>query len=136
MKKLILVALILLTAACSGTLQGQMQGGEAVTFNYEDTGFDSGTLSVTLPDGEFFQGKYVNKNSDSSGSAHVFGSGGSATVVTSETVRSGIIVATLFGNKGQTMKCSLTPSNASMGMVSSGVGDCLVSDGRKIDVIF
>jgi hypothetical protein len=136
MKKFTLAALILLTSACSGTLQGQMQGGEAVTFAYEDTGFDSGSLTVTLPDGELFQGKYINKNSDVSGSAHVFGDGGSATVITSETVRPGTIIATLFGNMGRTMKCSLTPSNASMGMVSSGVGDCRVSDGRIIDVIF
>jgi len=45
----ILLLLIFLLAACSGTMKGRVQqGGESVNFQFEDSGFGTGTLRTTL----------------------------------------------------------------------------------------
>lgn len=117
-------------------MQGQIQGGKPVIFAYNDSGFDSGTLEVMLPDGEHFSGKYVNKNSDASMSFYGTSGGQATNGHGTANIAEGKIVAVLMGNRGNTMQCTMSPSNASMGMISDGVGQCQVSDGRKIDVIF
>ena len=137
MKRTIAILTTLLLTACAGTMQGQIRGGKPVQFAYQEGMFDSGTITATLPDGEVFTGKFVNKNSEANfgmwgaNSNGVFGGGGG-----SGTTYSGEMLATLLGNKGHTMQCVFTPNGTGLSLVKSGVGKCEVSDGRKIDVIF
>jgi len=125
--KLILAILgaMALLSSCSGGMRGMIQGGgEPVNFQFEDTGFRYGEIRTTLPDGEKFEGKFVEEWT----SAHGTGS---------ETVEaySGYVEAVLFGDKGHTMNCRFrTPD--SLGLLSGGIGRCQVSDGRVIDVQF
>ena len=46
------------------------------------------------------------------------------------------MIATLMGDKGNTMQCIFTPNHIGPNIFKSGVGKCEISDGRKIDVIF
>ena len=49
---------------------------------------------------------------------------------------SGKVVTTLFGDKGNTMRCRFRHTNPEAGLSSGGVGECQVSNGGKIDVQF
>jgi hypothetical protein len=49
---------------------------------------------------------------------------------------SGRVVATLFGDKGNTMRCRFQLTNPEAGLSSGGVGECQVSSGGTIDVEF
>src|SRR5512134_3903311 len=128
----ILLLLIVLLAACSGTMTGRVQQvGESVIFQFEDSGIGTGTLRTTLSDGETFKGKYA----DESSSGFVTGfdtEGKGATIVHGETFEtiesySGNIAAVLFGNKGHTMKCRFRAANSLMGLPGGGEGRCQVS---------
>lgn len=137
----ILLLLIVLLAACSGTMKGKVQqGGESVNFQFEDSGLGTGTLRTTLSDGETFKGKYADESS--SGFVTGFDTDGiGATIVHGKTFEaiesySGNIDAVLFGNKGHTMRCRFRAANSLMGLPSGGEGRCQVSDGRVIDVQF
>jgi hypothetical protein len=125
--KLILVIMgaTILLFSCSGVMKGMIQGeGELVNFQFEDTGYRSGEIKTTLPDGEKFEGKFVEEWV----SAHDTGY---------ETVDaySGHVEAILFGDKGHTMKCRFRTEDE-LGLLSGGIGRCQVSDGRVIDVQF
>ena len=49
---------------------------------------------------------------------------------------SGKVVATLFGDKDNTMRCRFQLTNPEAGLSSGGVGECQISNGGKIDVEF
>lgn len=116
------------------------EGGESVSFQFEDTGFGYGKLRTTLSDGETFEGKFVEESSSSVGVGFGTASSRSTTVYGTAfgTVESysGNIEAVLFGNKNHTMKCRFRASDSTMGLPSGGIGMCQVSDGRVIDVQF
>ena len=137
----ILLLFIVLLAPCSGTMKGMVQqGGESVNFQFEETGIGHGKLTTTLSEGETFKGRFA----DEASSGYVTGfdtEGTGATIVHREEFEavesySGDIEATLFGNKGHTMRCKFRAANSLMGLPSGGVGRCQVSDGRVIDVQF
>ena len=137
----ILLLIIFLLAACSGTMKGRVQqGGESVNFQFEDSGLGTGTLRTTLSDGETFKGKYADESS--SGFVTGFDTEGTgATIVRREAFEavesySGNIEAILFGNKGHTMRCKFRSDISFMGLASGGEGRCQVSDCRVIDVQF
>lgn len=128
MKTLLPLILILSLTGCAGTMQGKMQNGKSVQFYYEDKTWDT-EISTTLPDGENFKGKYVQKTEETTGLLFGLSGGalGAGSTVSNE------MVATLFGDKGHTMQCSFS----TLGTIrKKGVGACKVSDGRKIDLIF
>lgn len=116
------------------------QGGELVSFQFEDTGFGYGTLKTTLSHGETFEGKFVEESSSGFGTGFGAAWSGSSTAygTTFGTVESysGNIEAVLFGDNKHTMKCRFRVADPMMGLPSGGVGMCQVSDGRVIDVQF
>ena len=135
---ILLLFIVGLLAACSGTMKGMVQqGGESVNFQFEDTGIGHGELRATLSDGEKFEGKFAEESS----SGFVTGFDTSGTIVHKEAFEavesySGNIEAILFGNKGHIMRCKFRAANTLRGLPSGGEGRCQVSDGRVIDVQF
>ncbi len=130
-----------LLSGCAGSMRGMIrQDGHAVNIQFDDTGFGYGKLSATLPDGEIFEGKFVEESS--TGLVTGFGTAKSGVSTAHGTTfavvegYSGNIEGVLFGNKGHTMKCHFRAVDSSMGLPSGGVGMCEVSDGRVIDVQF
>src|SRR5712692_2724195 len=114
----------------------------AVAFTYTASwARNGGTLSTTLPSGEGFSGQYVQIASTS-------------TVDTIEpSLRdpawidwgpfdtlwfhgSDKVVATLFGDKGDVMRCRFRLNDPERGMPGGGVGQCQVSNGSHIDARF
>jgi len=131
-------------------MQGLVRNeGKRVQFNYEQ-GPD--TVNVTLPDGEFFSGKIVYVNSQAQGSSLGFSMGGfSGTMngapysadnsevsfgMTSLQQFNGTADAVLFGTKGTTMQCKFRLSDTSWGLTSGGIGLCVTTTDKIIDVQF
>ena len=120
-----------------------------VTFAYQSQRFgEGGTISVTLPSGELFNGKYLQVTSTTTADVIEpvfwgpvwdpwgdpwFGGGNDTAFVRNY---SGKVVATLFGDKGDTMRCRFNLTNPDVGMGGGGVGECQVSNGTKIDAQF
>jgi len=137
----ILLLVIVLLAACSGTMKGRVQqGGESVSFQFEETGIGHGTMRATFSGGETFKGRFADESS--SGYVTTFDTEGpEATIVHREAFEavesySGNIEAVLFGSKRHTMRCKFRAANSMMGLSGGGEGRCQVSDGRVIDVQF
>ena len=105
------------------------QDGTPVKFQYEQ-GLDTDTYTAVL-DGETFKGKSVFADSRS-GTAWGLDSGA---VIFTETT-SGHMLATLFGDKGATMRCNMHYADSSGFTTMGGVGVCQHSDGRVIDVMW
>jgi hypothetical protein len=122
-------ASLLFLAGCSGAMNGVVQGtGERVNIEFEDSGLGFGQLKTTLPDGETFEGKFVEASSSGYFSGYTPAGYTSGTLSSS----SGNIEGTLFGNKGSTMQCRFRAVDSMLGL--GAVGNCLVSDGRVIAV--
>ena len=118
---------------------------------------NGGTLSVTLPDGESYSGRYLQITSTSTvdtlgwGWGYGYGWGpywgdwgawgpgpwyGPADWTSFVRNYSGSVVATLFGNAGHTMRCRFHLASPELGLSGGGVGECQTSDGRHIDAQF
>ncbi len=131
-KKVVVMGLVSLITACSGTMQGVVRGeGTPIQFTYEQ-GMDRDIYSATV-DGEQFNGQAVYADA-TSGTGVVFANGGVVPVFTSTT--SGNLVAVLFGDKGSTMRCNMNYADSSGFTSMGGVGVCQHSDGRIIDVMW
>jgi hypothetical protein len=155
-----------LLAGCAqqGTIMGRLEvpGEKAttpVTMNWNTPGFSGGgTMSVHLPEGETYTGKYLQITSATSantlgGGGYMGGWGGGwggaggywndwgpygspwgygndySTFVKNY---SGKVIATLFGDKGGTMRCRFHLSQPAAGMEGGGVGECQTKAGDKI----
>ena len=108
-----------------GTMQGMLKGEkEKVIFTYSYIGVDykAGELSVTLPDGERFAGKYVQQSASDRQVPFAFRSRGAG------------MEAILLGDKGNSMKCRFMLNDKAGGIDWGGIGICEVSDGRNINV--
>jgi hypothetical protein len=123
-----------------------------VTFRYQTQPVGTGgTMTVTLPRGESFSGKYVQITSTTTADTlppafwddgwPVWGpfdypwydGPGYTTFVRNY---SGKVVATLFGDRGDTMRCRFKLSVPEEGMRGGGVGDCQVSNGGQLTAQF
>ena len=108
-------------------------------------------MMVTLPTGEAFTGKYVQITSTSSTDMvprmfwgpgwddwGPFGclwfDGNDFPVFVRN--YSGKVVATLFGDRGDVMRCSFNLSVPEQGMRGGGVGECQVSNGGQLSANF
>lgn len=149
------------TLGCVST--GQLNGRLAVPdepspnvkfdFKSDRMNEQEGTLSATLPGGESFSGKYVQITSTTE--EHVvapffdrwapywtdwgsFGDpgfhGGDFTAF--RTSYSNKVVATLFGDQGDTMRCRFRLGDPPAGLSGGGTGECQVLNGGKIAVQF
>ena len=136
----IMVCCSLFLAGCmGGKMAGVMTDNQAVTMNYSQ-GMSSDTYSTTI-DGEFFEGRAVLVDASTTfGSA--FGSAysayGSSSISTSgySFSSTGRVKAVLIGNKGSSLKCLMNYADSSGFTTSGGVGECIHSDGRKIDFVW
>jgi hypothetical protein len=142
------------TGSIGGRLSASGQPPTPVTFSFQSDRFgEGGTLSVTLPDGEYFSGRYLQVTSTSTADVvrpitvfwgprwHHWGPFGDPWLDESDytsfvTNYSGRVVATLFGNKGNTMRCRFQLSNPQAGLSQGGVGECNVSNGGTIEAQF
>lgn len=132
MKNSILVYAALSLAGCAGEMTGQVRGtGERVVFKYEQD-FDQDRYSTVIG-GETFSGKAVMDGS-TSGVGTVFGDGWDSAIFGSTTTNR--FVAVLLGNKGNSLNCQMRYADSSGFTSSGGVGQCLHSDGRIIDVVW
>ena len=151
-----LVAALLVGCTTTGTIDGRVAGPDqpaaAVAFTYTASwGRHGGTLSTRLPSGEGFSGQYVPITSTRTVDARdpffwhpdwadwnpfstpwFDGSDGS----TSVTTYSGKVVATLFGDQGNVMRCRFRLHDPERGMPGGGVGRCQVSNGSHVDALF
>ncbi len=141
-----LIAAMLTGCTTTGTIDGRVAVADkpaaAVAFTYTASwARNGGTLSTTLPSGEGFSGQYVQIASTS-------------TVDTIEpSLRdpawidwgpfdtlwfhgSDKVVATLFGDKGDVMRCRFRLNDPERGMPGGGAGQCQVSNGSHIDARF
>ena len=106
---------------------------------------------ATLPNGEKFSGTYLQITSTTGGFAEesqayenpeawdagfgdIWNPGGDVPV--SHQDHSAKVIATLSGNRGDTMHCGFRLNNPKQGMARGGTGKCLVSSGGTIKVQF
>ena len=150
----------LTSCTATGPIAGQLvvpgQPPQRVSFTYTTDRYDeSGQLTTTLPNGERFAGRFLQITSTSSydaigpiyqGFDHPmwddwgpFGDSwvtGPTDVQTFRRNYSGKVVATLFGDRGTTMRCRFRLVNPPGGISDGGTGECQLSTGGKIDAQF
>jgi hypothetical protein len=123
------ILFILALTACSGTMKGvDRYSGERVYFAYENEKFGSAIIRVTMPDGERFTGKTLDKSTADEDSTLA-----SRRYLTVDKFP-GQIVAFLTGDRGTNMKCKFRLSDAVLGFKAGGYGLCQTSDDRLIDI--
>ncbi|MEO2167476.1 MAG: hypothetical protein ABGY42_05030 [bacterium] len=168
------LALALVTGcAQQGTIMGRLEvpgkkTSTPVTMNWATKGFGGGgTMTVHLPSGEAYAGKFLQITSATSADTlggggfgggfgggygggygggwgpywndwgpygSPWGSGGSYSTFVRN--YSGKVIATLFGDKGNTMRCRFHLSQPASGMEGGGVGECEIKGGDKIEAQF
>ena len=165
MHRLTLLALLVSVSCATPVQTGVMaghwtpKGGEPqiVPMGWESLGLTHGAIHATLgPGGEHFNGSYVRVEATG---PHVtvskvytqwYGPAfaslnwgpdgnyppGGVDFNVFVHMFSGKVVATLFGDKGSTIRCQFTLENARKGLVTGGSGSCQVSDGSEIEVHF
>ncbi|MBI4379632.1 MAG: hypothetical protein HY574_00335 [candidate division NC10 bacterium] len=142
------------TGSIGGRLSVPGEPVAGVTFSFQSERFgEGGRLFVILPSGEYFSGRYLQITSTSTADVvqpismfwgprwHPWGpfdppwieEGDHTTFVRNY---SGKVVATLFGDKDNTMRCRFQLTNPEAGLSSGGVGECQVSNGGTIEVEF
>lgn len=123
----------------TGAIHGVSEDGRGVQFEYNQ-GFleNSGTLNITMPNGETFHGKFIQQSSTVSGNEWDIGESSkddSFTFKDSKTLSSATD-AVLIGNRGNTMKCKFQLSSPRLGIEGGGVGHCKTSNRKSITVTF
>jgi hypothetical protein len=140
MRSFSIILLTVLLAGCmGGTMRGAMSDNQQVTINYEQ-GFDSDKYTTTI-DGERFEGKAVMVDASTTfgtafGSAYSqYGSAfGSANSISFSS--SGRVKAVMLGDRGSALRCIMQYADSSGFTSAGGVGECIHSDGRRIDIIW
>ena len=118
---------------CTGEMQGVVQGStERPKIVYEQ-GMDQDRLTVTMPDGEVFDGKLVMADKSTT-VMNLFASDLNAFGVGSTS--SGRVVGKLFSNRSRVMNCAMQYADSSGFTTSGGVGECQIVDGPKVDIIW
>ncbi|MBW2486677.1 MAG: hypothetical protein JRE88_07220 [Deltaproteobacteria bacterium] len=116
---------VLSTMACSGTMKGvDRYSGKRVYFDYQDEKFGTAQLQITMPDGEHFIGKLLEKPAPRQ-------SGKEYPAIEEFP---GNTEALLFGDRGTEMRCKFRLSDRVMGFKSGGFGLCETSEGHIIDI--
>ncbi|WP_299776292.1 hypothetical protein [uncultured Pseudoteredinibacter sp.] len=127
-------------SACesTGVIEG-VSGGEVVRMEYQQGFMDSdGKLSLTMPSGERFEGKFIQASEVSEGDEIRIGesSRDDVWVLGDSTQRSSSAKALLLGDRGRNMKCQFQFASARWGIEDGGIGECRVSDGETVEVVF
>jgi len=128
---------------------------QSVPISWESSSSSHGTMHATLgKGGEHFNGKYVRielgqpkavvTNIYTDWNSEIWNGYVWDPVVEGEVLDydvfvnhySGKVLATLFGDRGNSMRCRFTLQDPERGLLQGGVGECQVSDGGKLDVEF
>jgi hypothetical protein len=146
-----LVAAAMTGCASTGTMRGEFSGpggapARPVALNYQsDRSGDRGTLSLTLPDGEMFSGRYVAVGSAGIGPAAPGTDLNFSEINWDNTADqwsfdqpsdTDKLVALLEGNRGGRIRCRFTLVYPPGGLKDGGTGLCQVKGGERIDVKF
>ena len=157
-----LIGLLSSGCASSGVINARLEipgqtSATPIQMEYTTERFgDGGTMTAKLPSGETFKGRYLQITSASSGDTlgtpwggwgpwgaywTDWGPYGTAWVGGMDYASfvqnySGKLIATLFGNRGDTMRCRFRLANPVDGITSGGVGECETSTGDKIEAQF
>lgn len=139
-KPVLIMATVLVLSACesTGVIEG-VSGGKVVRMEYQQGFMDSdGRLSLTMPDGERFEGKFIQASEAREGDEIRIGesSGDDVWVLADSTQRSSAAKALLLGDRGRNMKCQFQFASARWGIEDGGIGECKASDGKTIEVVF
>ena len=133
----VLVAILLtVLLGCAGSMKGVVRrDAKRIELTYTDSRLGKGNVQTVLPGGERFEGKIVRMGSaDVQSDLDV--SGIESTAFEDVQLFDGNAKATLFGNKGNIMKCRFNLADSIIGLSSGGFGLCQVTDGRVIDIFF
>ena len=123
---------VIVTGGCAGNMQAIIRGeGTPVVFSFEQE-FSSDFYSAEI-DGERFTGRAVMAGASSAFSS-MYGSG--VYLSGSSYVTTGNFKATLLGDRGSTLRCLMQYASSGGYTPSGGVGECVHSDGRFIDVVW
>lgn len=132
------IPVVLSGCVSTGTMPG-VSDGRGVQFEYEQRLFaNDGTLRITMPDGETYAGKFVQKASSTFGDEWLIGesSGDDSFIFNSSGTVSSQAEAILIGDRKSTMKCKFQFSDPDSGAVGGGIGSCQTSTGSPIDFVF
>ena len=123
---------VIVAGGCAGNMQAIIRGeGTPVVFSFEQ-GFSSDFYSAEI-DGERFTGRAVMADSSSAFSS-LYGAG--VYLSGSTYVTTGNFKATLLGDRGSTLRCLMQYASSEGFTPSGGVGECVHSDGRYIDIVW
>ena len=135
-KAILATILLIVQLGCAGSMKGVVrQDAKRVEFSYTDSRVGKGSLQALLPGGERFEGNIVRIGSADDQSDTAI-SGSESADFEDVKLFDGDAEATLFGNKGNIMKCRFDLADSIIGLSSGGFGFCQVSDGRVIDIFF
>lgn len=137
---IVLLSIVITLAGCesTGTIQGVSEG-RGVQFEYQQRFFDNdGALKITMPDGETFTGKFVQKSTSTSGNEWEIGesSGDDSFILKDSNTVSSQADAVLLGNRGNSMTCKFQLSDPSFGIDGGGIGNCQTSTNTPISFAF
>lgn len=130
----LIAAILVVMAACSGSLRGVMRRDAArVPFNYSNSQIGNAELQVILPEGERFEGRAERGIDQTRPKA-----GTTTSMDRFEAVEEfqGNAEAVMSGDRGNIMQCRFLLTDVILGFKSGGFGICQLSDGRVIDVFF
>ena len=135
---LFIMVAILLTfqLGCAGSMKGVVRrDAKRIELAYTDSRIGKGSLQTVLPGGERFEGKIVGiESTDAQTDMAV--SANESTAFEEVQLFDGNAKASLYGNKGNIMKCRFNLADSIIGLSSGGFGICQVTDGRVIDIFF
>jgi hypothetical protein len=151
----------LVGCVASGTINGRFSTPGTiplpVTLHYRTARFNqNGMLTVTMPNGEAFTGRYLQVTADISAETldPYWGDWGvgwagwgpwsddygpwivGEDLPTFVRNYSGKVIATLLGDRGGRIRCRFRLADPQQGMSKGGVGECEVSGGRNISAEF
>ena len=126
-----------LLAGCGGDMSAISSKGKSVEFRYEQ-GMSSDTYFATVGN-ESFKGRAVMVDANSTfgtafGSAYSSYGSVSGTASTFGFSSGGKVKAVMIGSKGSTLRCLMQYADTSGFTTMGGVGECIHSDGSRIDV--
>lgn len=137
--------LILATAAALGACSANGSGTGAVTsasgrpagsahIDFTTDGGATAQVAVTMPNGEVFKGSAISGSHQGQPGVS-FGPGRKDILITSPGREwTGDVVAALRSSAGRTMRCHLKERQTGLGLEGGAIGDCVVSDGRRVQV--
>ncbi len=120
------VILVLVLSACTRQMAGLVHTPDGAPlgraeYTYEEDVFGSGTVTATMPDGEFFKGSYVMVETRATPYK-------ATSVFATTSILDDRYNAVLFSDRNNSMRCLFR------GDILHGIGACEVSDGRRVDV--